>query len=973
MRLKFLAGHICLILASATATAIAAPPVFDLGNDVSAYQRYLIYPHLSKGFSALEKGQGAVAIAEFVRARDLAPKNADTALYLADAYRRFGQVDKAEAVLAGQFRYTPADPRVSAALSSHRAKTAALAKPHIAAKPVDCARDRGAACRTQVGHDALRAGRLSVVEAQLDNQDFAASANGIALRRGLVQRAIYLREWKRADEQLSRLDRDQLMTQAEREQWFNVKLLQGTPAKALKLQSAGGLDGPAQQLALAQALARNGDTKALAGYLANRQPEFADIRDEKQWITLMARASEASPLLLARYRTRFPANRQAVARLAFPAVLASRDVATARRLLDPLPACAMRQERFDLAIASGQLEEARRQANELAKSRDMGLLDSLSYRMIEAGGGAHAARLLIDSYPFEKRGELLTARLTALISKQPELVTPSDRVRLHQPLGSTSLRASQAILFAAIKDCEGVLKVLGDLDPGYDADRWTQLGDCYQKTKPGLAEYAYAEAARRRHSDAASRSVAYQAFANKNFSSALAAWRAIPRASLTSSDAIAAARTSLAATEDSTLDWLDLYASRGGVLDDSYWWLRAQAKLVDDPGAAEVDVERAIAARPDAQYFAFLAKLQSDAGRHTEAISSLEQAIALQPGDDAAHAALGYAYWREGDAEKAREQFQIAHAAHPEDVALTLQLVYANQRLGDREQARRYVRVVVDAMEHDDDVAAPGRFDSQRHSLRRLHEDLGRRWRFSADLLLGTDAAPAADSIDPATSYSSYSQVQLDYRVGGPFTTADPEALVAYGRIFAGSGESGNVWPFRSPVLGVGLRWKPFASQVVYLAVEHQLPFGDVAARQSDTLLRASASFLGNGRFNDDWNPSKLSWMTQNIYLDAAYYLRRQQTDLTASYRIGRHWLIAPGQTIEPYGRLQYNMSRRAGVSGSLRDVRTGLGLRWNYWSGQNGYDAYRHRINVGLEWQHAVDTYLVDKNAVFIILGGVW
>src|SRR5688572_17280146 len=84
--------------APAAAQELPRPAQFDLGNDVSGYQRFLIYPHLQKGWDLLERDK-LRALAEFERAREIAPRNASVALYLADAYRRAGEQARAEKVL----------------------------------------------------------------------------------------------------------------------------------------------------------------------------------------------------------------------------------------------------------------------------------------------------------------------------------------------------------------------------------------------------------------------------------------------------------------------------------------------------------------------------------------------------------------------------------------------------------------------------------------------------------------------------------------------------------------------------------------------------------------------------------------------------------------------------------------------------------------------------------------------------------
>ncbi len=80
--------------------------------------------------------------------------------------------------------------------------------------------------------------------------------------------------------------------------------------------------------------------------------------------------------------------------------------------------------------------------------------------------------------------------------------------------------------------------------------------------------------------------------------------------------------------------------------------------------------------------------------------------------------------------------------------------------------------------------------------------------------------------------------------------------------------------PVKNPMSGTGLRWKPLRDQIFFLAVEQQLPLNGQNGA-SDTMLRASASFFNGGKYSDEWHPNGSGWFAQNLYLDAAQYIRR--------------------------------------------------------------------------------------------------
>jgi len=154
----------------------------------------------------------------------------------------------------------------------------------------------------------------------------------------------------------------------------------------------------------------------------------------------------------------------------------------------------------------------------------------------------------------------------------------------------------------------------------------------------------------------------------------------------------------------------------------------------------------------------------------------------------------------------------------------------------------------------------------------------------------------------------------------------------------------------------------------MYLAVENQNGLHDTTRR--DVLLRASASFLNGGPAGDDWHPSGSGWFSRNVYLDVAHYLQTSHSAFTADYRSSYHRKVSGSETLEPYGHAQFNGAADAQFQ---RDVRGGVGLRWNIWYGATQYDAAPHKISIGAEYQHALETYLPERSGFFVTLGTRW
>lgn len=218
--------------------------------------------------------------------------------------------------------------------------------------------------RAQRGHDALQAGDLARAQAELaDDVDFARSEAGVALQCAVAQRAIYLGDAARAVAIFSALEAaGHALQPAEYRQWFALLLQMRKLDAAHALQDThADLQVPLQQLAMAHALAEAGREPELVTYLASRQPAFTREVQERQWLYLLTYVEARRPDLLARFRVRFAANRDAQQRLASTAALARNGQGAARHALAAVAAAGgFSEARFDLALRAGRFDEAQR-------------------------------------------------------------------------------------------------------------------------------------------------------------------------------------------------------------------------------------------------------------------------------------------------------------------------------------------------------------------------------------------------------------------------------------------------------------------------------------------------------------------------------------------------------------------------------------------------------------------------------------
>lgn len=953
--------------------------------ELSDYRHFVIYPRLEKALRAQKQNNENTALKEFRYLHQQVPDNVPLTLYLAEAYRHFGHNDQAQQLLSEQLQRHPEDKRLQRQLAAIPVMTLPVnSVEHLLAQQKSCDATPSTRCRSETGQNALRLKQLSVAQAQLNDPAFAGSKEGAALENEILQRAIYLKAWSEADHVFSQKKQRQTLSPEEENQWFDVLLAGHLDARLLALQADGTLSHPQQQLAFASTLATRGENKVLQAYLASHHPRFDDESEEKNWLFLLSRYSAHPQQALENYDAQFAANRRYVTGAAFPAALKAGDYATAQKLLNTLPADEMLAERYALSTATNNRVESLRLARQfyLRSPQNLALLDRLTWLQTQNGEAREATTLLLQRYPFagptQQTAKLLT-RLAELLQAHPDWATPSQLTRLAQPLPDPSLRQLQSQLPGLNADCAATRRLLGDLSSAYNAESWRRLGACYQQDLPGLALLAHQQAILHEPDSWQHRAVAYQAYAVEDYATAMDAWKAVPTREMSNDDLMAAANTAQAAGDAASRDlWIDEAEKRGLDNSETWWWLHSQRYLPAEPNLALADLDRAIAIEPTARSLTARAALYRQQKQARKAVSDLRQALTLEPQNAATQAALGYALWSVRAYAQSRDALETALRASPDDPQLIRQLMYVNERLGDIPQAQLYARQIIDELDATAAVTPLTALQNQeRFDVRRLHEDIGRRWTFNADASIGlrsgasSPASTATTGPAPGHSYRSYGQFEAEYRIGRNMLV-NGDLLSAYSRLFADTEDSSIVMPVKNPVLGTGLRWKPLFDYTFFAAIEEQIPL-DRANRRSDTMLRASASFLNNGKFSDEWHPNGNGWFAQNLYLDAAQYLRHNNQAWTADYRTSWHQKMANNQTVEPYTRVQFNGYHDEDTQANLLG---GVGVRWNVWTGQTQYNAWPHKISVGVEYQrtfHSINQDSSERNNTFLTLGVHW
>lgn len=162
---------------------------------------------------------------------------------------------------------------------------------------------------------------LDIANAQLEDKTFATSPQGKALRRDLLHRAIYLKDWALAESLFARAPHR--LSAAERQQWFDVLIAGQLDDRLLALQAKGIFNDPQRRIDYASTLAQRGETARLAHYLAENQPVFLNAEQEKSWLYLLSHYSQQPRQALMHQPVQFAQNRRYVVGTTLPELLKS--------------------------------------------------------------------------------------------------------------------------------------------------------------------------------------------------------------------------------------------------------------------------------------------------------------------------------------------------------------------------------------------------------------------------------------------------------------------------------------------------------------------------------------------------------------------------------------------------------------------------------------------------------------------------
>ncbi|WP_435607852.1 NfrA family protein [Pseudomonas knackmussii] len=654
------------------------------------------------------------------------------------------------------------------------------------------------------------------------------------------------------------------------------------------------------------------------------------------------------------------------------------------------------RQRAELLQTSGRRAEAADLWERYYRqSGNLTALDQASYLTLSNGQADRAQALLepaFDRYGARLPRPLLQ-RLADLYSRPG---APLDLARMQKLLAAlpADQRGQLVARLAESGHCDIVQRQIG-ASPTSAGDL-RALGRCAMPGQPGSA-VVYYQAALAKGDTSARLPLAYALDAAGDPAGALRIWRSAPETELDDSARLTAARDALAVQDNAAAERYWQQAKRRGADD---WALGANiATGRKDYREALARQRQALQNQPEAAHFYAASGTAQLAGDSAQSTAWLAEAVRREPDNPRYRADYGMRLAGAATPEERRQAIpylQRATRDYPEDYRLGETLAWRYDEAEDSAAARSELRRVIDLEQApvagDDDY---GSLEERRFRQRRAHQTLSQR----DNLTLASTWSPAGTSTndfirdDGSTGQQRRARAQnvqmalWDHALGEE-PTRNGSSLSVYGRALVGGDERDRYGRFVAT--GVGLRYKPFGDYNLNLYSElykqnsvdesvfdglhlHDLLSPDKVNKgirdherdgqtSTDFLLRATASFLDQGKYRNDWRVDEDQWDERFLYLDAAWWTHAGDHQWISRYQQGHAWKLPTQtpQTLMPYGFGEF--SAQDPSNDWRQDLRSGVGLRWQYWYGEDRYNAYRAHVTVRSEYQLGLGGNLYEQ-----------
>lgn len=859
----------------------------------SGLKKFLIYPHLQKGFEALERGNKNRAITEFEQARTLAPNNATVASYLAEAYRRSGERGRAEALLTEQLSRNQGNVQLGKALHDLRLEglqkttTQAIQPPSATAIPNLDSPKPAKPAKPAVPQTTRQT--KPVVQMTAPNQaylfaDMAYQASGRADYASAViqaRKSVQLEPKNRAYQKLL------VYVLAQSGAYAEADTLAG------QVLASTGADNDSELMAQRQLVRQrlafmhfDASNKALS----NSDLESAYLEAHK--------GVAYAPILLAHHL----------------------------QLIRSL-------------LALGRIEEANQTATEAIKNLpdEAALLVIRGYTYLRLEKKELAWTdfdKAIDNQtltPTDQQNFRVIAAHAALVNDEPQraldLLAPLDStdegISTRRNMARTALKRSMSpnMTSALSLPVPGIICVGSSFTPACDIWPGEETAD------PGrsVAESAYKAFNARDY--AAASDHANEAI---KLSPANRPYRLLRLNSLTAAGQLEQAdRDATQFLSDYGLE-AEILAARSNI-----------RQRLGKPEQATEDASKALQSDKLSLVSEIGLLLQLDRKPIArERFIHADQSGLLK---EQANTSVAYLAALVGDDERALTSFDKAASQGTLPETALQDAAFAASRLGRDKEAITYFKKAVDAAESGKLALQPQTLFETRREI----ADRSRTWGANASLAYrGISSAVLPAGQTGAANDSLQGATEVYWR---PLEYNHGQLLELYGGISATlSSEAGYPTGSESVQGTMGVRVKPLAATNLILALERRLTLGSKTT--ADWLMRVSYSASSG----TDLRLDAPSWMTTNIYTEVGRYINQRQTYATFEGQVGRSLrldFVHPNWVMFPHVVLgaDYNSSF---ASGSKSAVGVGVGVNVRHWFNEDRYNAPRSYADVSLQYR---------------------
>ena len=922
---------IMLALSIAMTSLTANAQTIDLGSDSNGYKRFLIYPHLQKGFDALKRGSKSRALIEFEQASVIAPNNAVIATYLAEAYRHFGERDRAEALIKAQLLRNPGNIQLTKTLSDLRAKP--VPEPVFALT---------LAPKTSTTNSAIATSVTTAPTLELTSPKNIASLTPSLAE----QHTATLRARPSKPTMMTRPAQTQPTSQA---QAPFASMTQGYyfADAAYKASAAGNFASALP--AAREAVRLEPNNRAYGKLLLYVLAQHGGYEEAEAMASKLLNGAETDGQELM-------AQRQAIRRrLAFEhfeaanKALHSGDTEAAEREADLGVAYAPdllphRLQLINTQLAASKLDEANQTATDAIEKfqGEPALLVLRGYTRQRLGQLTQAANDFDQAVAdkgltqTEKLNFRMIAVHAAMAAGEPKralaLLEPLDTmadeaIGMHKRLASSASRRSlyPNPMKSPVLPLPGVICTASSFTPACDVWPGQEPAD------PAIPVAASA----------------YNAYSMRAY--AVAALKANEAVELSPSSSPYRLLLVNALMADGQLEQADKSATRFIKMNgDDAEMLAARSALRQRLGQRELANEDAAAAlRSDRLSLASEVATLIQLDRKPQARERVAAATREGLLNDQSDTNVAYLAVQVGDDEGALAAFDRANARGALPNTAVQDAAYVAGRLGRNDQALKYFRQTIEVAEAGQQFLTP----QQLFNTRREVADRSRQW--------GANAALTYRGISPSALVATQSGASNDSLQAGaeawwrPFDYRDGRVLELYtGLAETLSSKAGFATGAESLQGTLGARVKPLVDVNLVLALERRFAIGSKTT--TDWLPRLAYS-AGTGT---DLRVDAPSWMTATVYAETGRFIKQRQTYATFEGQLGRSFRLdafSPKLVVFPHAVLgaDYN-SNLTSVSKTASGVGAGVNLR--YWFNEDRYNAPRSYSDFSLQYRTRID-----------------